>query len=187
MSHDNLCFNGDHLKHKNYKYYHDNKWGKPVYDDQELFKNLSLEILQTGLKWSMILDKEEAISVLLFNFNIEKLSQISDSYIDSLMKNRSIIRHRKKLEAVRTNAQIIDLIHKDNKKFSDIVWSFFNNKIIDNKFTKFSEIPCQDNNSKKLSKFLKSLGLVFIGPKLCYSFMESCGIYNNHIVTCAMR
>ena len=114
---------------------------------------------------------------------MKKISSVDNSYISLLLNEPSIIRHKKKIESVISNARLL-YNNSDTISFSQLIWQFFDYKITNNNYENFYEIPCQDLISKKLSIFLKSQGFVFTGPKLCYSFMEACGIYNNHLATC---
>ena len=183
MSND-LCFNGTYLRNDLYRSYHQKEWGKPIYDNNKLFEALCLEIFQSGLSWLTILNKRQNLRGAFCNFDIKTVSSFDENHVIDLLKNPNIIRHKKKIESVIQNAEII---YKSSISFSEIVWSFFDNKIIDNYFKNCTDIPSQDLFSNSFSQYLKALGFVFIGPKLCYSFMEACGIYNNHIATCLER
>ena len=164
--------------------YHDFEWGVPVFDDKNLFENLTLEIFQAGLNWLLILKKREEFKRCFDNFNINKIIKYSELEINQLMQEKGIIRNKLKILATINNAKQTLKIQKKFESFNKYLWSFNNYKIIKNKYKHIKDIPSQTILSKKICKDLKKRGFKFIGPKIIYAFMQSSGMVNDHIITC---
>lgn len=166
---------------KVYLDYHDNEWGTPVYDDDKLFEMLLLECFQAGLSWITILKKREYFREAYDDFNINKIVEYDEDKIESLMENKNIIRHKKKIEASINNAIIFKSIQEEFGTFSDYIWSFTDGKILkdtnENYLTK-------SNTSDIITKDLKKRGMKFVGSVTIYSFLEAVGIINNHTMDC---
>jgi DNA-3-methyladenine glycosylase I len=167
--------------------YHDEEWGKAVYDRDKLFEMLSLEGAQAGLSWITILKKREGYRSAFHHFNPEKISSFSDKDVDRLLKNKEIVRHRGKIESVINNAKIILEMEAQRKPFQDFVWAYVNNKTIDHKPGALSDLNSSTEISKRMSKDLKKLGFRFVGPTTCYSFMQAAGLVNDHVKSCSFR
>ena len=164
--------------------YHDQEWGNPLHDDQQLFELLVLEGFQSGLSWITILRKRENFRTAFAQFNLAILSQWPDAEISKCLENAGIIRNRLKIEAVRTNAQAFIRIQEKFGSFDRFIWAFVNDKPIQNHFTTHEALPASTELSERMSKELKKLGFKFVGPTICYSFMQAAGLVNDHITTC---
>ena len=164
--------------------YHDREWGEPLKDDLKLFEFLILEGMQAGLSWSTILMKRDAFREALDSFDPEKISRYDYKKIEQLLKNPSIIRNRSKLESVILNAQAFKKISRNFGSFSEYVWSFVESKTIQNNFSEKSFVPSRTKESELISRSLKSEGFKYVGPVICYSFMQATGMVNDHVVRC---
>lgn len=167
-----------------YSNYHDFEWGKPVYDDQKLFELLCLESYQSGLSWLTVLRKRQAFNNVFFNYDIEKVAQMSESDIAAVLQNPSIIRHRLKLESSVNNAKAVLLIQEEYESFSNILWAYVGKKPIVNTINEKNLVPSQSELSHKLAKDLKKRGFKFLGPTTVYSFLEAAGFINDHEDSC---
>lgn len=167
-----------------YANYHDQEWGVPVYDDNKLFEMLILEGAQAGLSWETILKRRGAYQKAFYNFNIIRVANMSDSELEALCKNPSIIRNRLKIKSAKTNAQIFLLIKAEFGSFATYLWRFVNNSPIMNHWNNLNEIPARSSISEKLSLDLKNRGMKFVGPTIMYAFMQAVGMVNDHILTC---
>jgi len=172
------------LSKKNYIKYHDNEWGKPIYEDSKLFEYLLLETFQSGLSWITILNKRNYFKKSFDNFNYKIIANYSDEKIDYLCNNPNIIRNRLKIEASRTNASAFIEIQKEFKSFSKYIWGFVNEKPIKNNFKKIKDIPKNTPLSKKISKELKAKGFKFVGATIIYAYIQAIGMVNDHTTDC---
>lgn len=164
--------------------YHDQEWGSPIHDDRLLFEFLILEGAQAGLSWSTILQKRENFRKSFDNFDYKKIAQYSEEKIEELMNDKGIIRNRRKIEAVVSNAKSFLKVQKEFGSFDKYIWKFVNNKTIINKFKDLSELLSKTEDSKLMSKDLKKRGFKFVGPTICYAFMQAVGMVNDHIIDC---
>jgi len=164
--------------------YHDLEWGTPIHDDQLLFEFLILEGAQAGLSWSTILKKRENYRIAFDNFDYNIITKYSEQKVGELMENEGIIRNRRKIEATITNAKAFLNVQKEFGSFDKYIWKFVNNKTIDNKFKELSELPSKTEQSEQMSKDLKKRGFKFIGPTICYAFMQAVGMVNDHVIDC---
>ena len=167
-----------------YQRYHDEEWGVPLYDDKKLFEFLILEGAQAGLSWITVLRKRESYRTAFDHFDPEKIAAYDQHKICQLMENPGIIRNRLKIEATISNAQAYLKIKDSGVNFSDYVWQFTEGKIIQNAFQRLAEIPAETDISKSMSKQLKKDGFKFVGPTICYAFMQATGMVNDHVITC---
>ncbi len=166
--------------------YHDDEWGVPQYDSLALFEKLCLEGFQAGLSWLTVLRKREHFRVVFDNFDPEKIVLYDEAKIEALMQDKGIIRNRLKVKATVSNAQaFLDLSQK--QEFSDFLWNYVDGKPIQTYVKEMSDVPTQTDISQQMSKDLKKLGFKFIGSTICYAFMQSVGMVNDHIVTCAQH
>lgn len=164
--------------------YHDKEWGRPVKDSQKLFELLCLEGAQAGLSWWTILKRREAYYNAFDQFDPQIISQYDQDKIESLMKNTSIIRHRLKIKSVITNAKAYLRVSQTYGSFSDYIWQFVNHQPIQNEWPSSDDIPTQTELSERMSCQMKRDGFSFIGPTICYAYMQATGLVNDHIITC---
>lgn len=167
-----------------YVEYHDKEWGVPVYDDRKLFEMLCLEGAQAGLSWWTILQKRENYRKAFDNFEAKKIVKYTDEKLMSLMEDKGIVRNRRKIESVVTNAKAFLGIQKKYGSFSNYIWGFVDNTPIINSWKSTKEVPSSNELSDKMSKQLKKDGFKFVGNTICYSFMQSVGMVNDHIIEC---
>ena len=161
--------------------YHDEEWGKPKYNDRELFELLILEGFQAGLSWLTVLKKREAFRVAFDNFDVKKVAKYGEKEIEKLLENADIIRSKSKILAAINNAQIFIEIQKKFGSFADYIWSFTNNKVIKNTTDK---IPVTSPLSDKISKDLKKRGMKYTGSIIIYSYLQAVGIVDDRETTC---
>ena len=170
-----------------YVNYHDEEWGVPVYDDQTLFEYLCLESAQAGLSWYTILKRRDGYRNAFNNFNIDIVAKYDQNKVEELVRNTDIIRHRGKITAVINNAQRFIDIKKEFVSFSVYLWQFVNNKTIINSWSDPSGCPTSTNESDALCKDLRKRGFKFVGPTICYAYMQACGVVNDHDISCYKR
>jgi DNA-3-methyladenine glycosylase I len=176
------CFwcEGDPL----YEAYHDDEWGVPVYDDQQLFERLMLEGFQAGLAWITILRKRENFTKAFDNWNPETIAAYGPADIARLMADAGIIRNRLKVEGAVKNARAY-LQLKETGSFSDYLWAFVGGAVIRAETPpQPGEIPATSPESDAMSKALKKLGFTFVGSTICYAFMQSAGLVDDHLAGC---
>jgi DNA-3-methyladenine glycosylase I len=166
------------------KEYHDKEWGTPIHEDRLLFEFLILEGAQAGLSWSTILQKRENYRKAFDNFNFNKIAKYDEKKIEHLLEDEGIIRNKLKILAVISNAKVFIKIREEFETFDNFIWQFVNYKPIINKFNQLSEIPSQTEISEKMSKELKKRGFKFVGPTICYAFMQAVGMVNDHLIDC---
>lgn len=160
-----------------YENYHDQEWGVPLKDPEALFKLLILEGMQAGLAWITVLTKREHMHKLFFGFDMSKLSVASADDVESWLMDARIIRHRGKLNAMIGNAQRA----LDIEDFSRFLWQF---APPERRTSKTFNVPAQTYESNLMSKALKTKGFRFVGPTICYAFMQSAGMVNDHHPDC---
>jgi DNA-3-methyladenine glycosylase I len=170
-----------------YVHYHDEEWGKPVYDDVRLFEKLCLEGFQAGLSWLTILRKRDNFRAAFADFDFAKVAKFNENNVLELLQNSGIIRHRGKIEATINNAQrALDLLEECGS-LTEYFWSF---KPDGNTYTSpehIADIHSQTPASQALSKDLKLRGWRFVGPTTCYAFMQAMGMVNDHVQGCYCR
>ncbi|MHA2006284.1 MAG: DNA-3-methyladenine glycosylase I [Promethearchaeota archaeon] len=164
--------------------YHDKEWGIPIHDDRLLFEFLTLEGAQAGLSWSTILNKRDNYRKAFDKFDYTKISQYNEDKIEELMNNEGIIRNRRKVEAIISNAKAFLKVQEEAGSFDKYIWKFVNNQPIINKFKNLSELPSKTEISEQMCKELKDKGFKFVGPTICYAFMQAVGMVNDHTIDC---
>jgi DNA-3-methyladenine glycosylase I len=170
-----------------YKKYHDEEWGKPVYDDETIFEFLILESFQAGLSWYTILNKRENFRKAFDHFNYKKIAKYSEAKIEELMQNPGIIRNRLKILATINNAQKFMEVQKEFGSFSKYIWDFVGGKPVDNKPKTLKDIPATTEISDSLAKDLKKRGFKFMGSTVVYAHMQATGMVNDHVENCFIR
>jgi DNA-3-methyladenine glycosylase I len=163
-----------------YVAYHDEEWGVPSHDERHLFEMLILEGAQAGLSWSTILKKREGYRRAFAGFDPEQVARFDSQAIERLMADASIVRNRAKIEAAIANARAT----LEVGSLDDLLWSFVDGRPRQNSWRKLGEIPAETAESKAMSKELKRRGFRFVGPTICYAFMQACGLVNDHTVDC---
>ena len=166
------------------KRYHEEEWGVPVHEDQKQFEFLTLEVMQCGISWEIVIKKREIIRKCFNNFEYNKISKYNEFDVKRIMKTENMIHNQKKIEAVIANAQAFLKIREKYGTFSDYLWSFTNGKTI--LYNKHEEgwIPASNGLSETISKDLKSKGFKFTGTIVMYSHMQACGMINDHDKNC---
>lgn len=167
--------------------YHDEEWGKPVYDDATIFEFLVLESFQAGLSWITILKKREHFREAFDQFDYNKIAQYTDDKVEELMQNAGIVRNRLKILATINNAKRFQEIQNEFGSFSTYIWSFVGGKPIVNSYQSIQEVPATTEISDALSKDLKKRGFKFLGSTVVYAHMQATGMVNDHIVDCICR
>jgi len=164
--------------------YHDSEWGKPLHNDRKLFELLILEGMQAGLSWITILRKRKSFREAFDNFDPKKVVKYSDKKINQLLQNESIIRNRLKIESAIKNAKAFLEVQKEFRSFDKYIWQFVGGKPIVNKHKTLKTIPAKTKESMTMSKDLLKRGFKFVGPTICYAYMQSTGMVNDHVVDC---
>lgn len=167
-----------------YTKYHDEQWGRPVHDDRELFEMLNLEGAQAGLSWITILRKRENYLAAFDNFDAKKIVRYDDAKIAELLQNPGIVRNKLKVNAVVKNARAFLKIQEEFGSFDSWIWQFVDGKTIVNSWESSAQVPAETAESQAMSKALKKRGFSFVGPTICYAYMQSCGMVNDHLTTC---
>ena len=164
--------------------YHDKEWGIPVHDDNLLFEFLVLEGAQAGLSWITVLRKRENYRKSFDNFDPTKVAGYGEEKIEELMNNPGIIRNKRKITAAVANAQAVLEIQKEFESFDAYIWQFVGGKPIQNEWENMEDVPAFTPESEKMSKDLKKRGFKFVGPTICYAFMQAVGMVNDHVMGC---
>jgi DNA-3-methyladenine glycosylase I len=167
--------------------YHDREWGIPLHDERALFELLTLEGAQAGLSWSTILKRREGYRAAFVNFEVDRVAAFGDGDVERLLSDTTIIRNRQKIVAAITNARLVVDLRKEGGSIDDLVWSFVAGRTIDHRFTSMAQLPATTAESEAMSKTLRKRGFRFVGPTICYAFMQSAGLVNDHLVGCPAR
>ena len=167
-----------------YKEYHDQEWGVPVHDDRHLFEMLSLEGAQAGLSWITILKRRENYRKAFDNFDPLIVRTYDEEKIEALRQDKGIIRNQLKIRSVITNAEAFVKVQEEFGSFDKYLWQFVDGKPILNHWQSHAEIPASTKESELLSKDLKKRGFKFVGPVICYAFMQAVGMTNDHTTDC---
>ncbi len=178
----NRCKWANH--HELLKVYHDEEWWLPIHDEKSLYECLVLQGNQAGLSWMTILKKRDNYRKAFDNFDYNKIAKYDTEKIEELMNNSGIIRNRLKINSAITNAKALLKVQKEFGSFEKYIWKFTNHKPLINGFKAYSEIPASTEISEIMNKDLKKLGFKFIGPTICYAFMQAAGMVNDHVISC---
>jgi DNA-3-methyladenine glycosylase I len=171
---------GDEL----YERYHDDEWGVPNYDDQQLFEFLLLEGAQAGLSWITILKKRGGYQKAFDGFDAEKMARYRPARINKLLQNPEIVRNRLKVESAVSNARLFLDIRERTGSFSDYVWQFVDHQPRQNRFRSMKQVPATTPASDSMCKTMKKDGFRFVGSTICYAYMQATGMVNDHLVSC---
>jgi len=167
-----------------YREYHDREWAVPVHDDRKLFEMLVLEGAQAGLSWRTILVRREGYRKAFAGFDPKKVAAFDRRKVEGLLRNPEIIRNRLKIESAVTNAKALLAIQKEFGSFDSYIWSFVGGRPIRNNWKTMSQIPAVTPEAKRMSSDLLKRGFRFVGPTICYAFMQAVGMVNDHVVHC---
>jgi len=164
--------------------YHDEEWGVPSFDDRHLFEMLVLEGAQAGLSWRTILNKREGYRRAFANFDPVRVARFGPARVERLMQDASIVRNRAKIEAAVANARAMRTVVRDCGSLADFLWSFVDGRPRTNRWRRLADVPASTEQSDRMSRELKRCGFRFVGPTVCYAFMQSVGMVNDHEVSC---
>ena len=167
-----------------YRQYHDNEWGVPLRDERALFELLILEGAQAGLSWSTVLKKREHYRQVFDGFKPEVIAAYDEAKVTALLADPGIIRNRAKVTATIANAKAYLTIKEGGQSFSDYLWQFVDHTPIQNAWQNMAEVPTSTPQAVAMSKALQKLGFKFVGPTICYAFMQAAGMVNDHLVSC---
>ncbi len=164
--------------------YHDEEWGIPLFDDHKLFEFLVLGAFQAGLSWRTILHRREAFRKAFAGFDHTRVARFSERKINLLMQDAGIIRNRQKINAAITNARLLPAIQKEFGSFAAYVWQFTGGKTIDNHCSTIHEVAATSVESDAMSADMRKRGFKFAGSTICYAFMQTIGMVNDHLTSC---
>jgi DNA-3-methyladenine glycosylase I len=164
--------------------YHDKEWGSPSHDDRHLFEMLVLEGAQAGLSWQTILNKREGYRTAFAGFDVAKVARFTPSKVDRLLQDPGIVRNRLKVTSAVTNAKATLLVQREHGSLDAYLWGFVGGKPTVNRRRRLSDIPSESEVSRALSKDLKRRDFRFVGPTVCYAFMQAIGMVNDHEMRC---
>lgn len=167
-----------------YQAYHDNEWGRPEYNDSVLFEFILLEGAQAGLSWITILRKREGYRKAFADFNPEKIARFTEHNIQKLKQDESIIRNELKIRSAVTNAKAYMELCEEKGSLSEYLWAFVDGKPIQNKFKSLKEVPASTQLSDTIAKDMKKRGFKFFGSTICYAYLQSMGLVNDHLTSC---
>jgi len=166
-----------------YNAYHDEEWGVPLHDDRRLFEMLILEGAQAGLSWITILRRRDSYRRAFDDFDPEIIARYGPEKTAALLADPGIIRNRAKIAAAVINARAFLAVREETGSFDSFLWGLIGSKPIQNRW-RATQVPAETAESQKMSKELKQRGFTFVGPTICYAFMQATGMVNDHLVTC---
>jgi DNA-3-methyladenine glycosylase I len=164
-----------------YLAYHDEEWGVPAHSEAHLFEMLTLEGAQAGLSWATILHKREGYRAAFAGFDAAAVARFTPAKVERLLREPSIVRNRLKVESTVSNARAIVALRKTDQSLDTLLWEFAAAPV---RRRSLADIPAETPASKAMSKELKRRGFRFVGPTVCYAFMQACGLVNDHVTTC---
>lgn len=167
-----------------YVAYHDDEWGVPVHDDRLLFEMLTLEGAQAGLSWITVLRKRDNYRRLFDNFDPQLVAQYDDTKVEALLADPGIVRNRLKVTSTVDNARAVLAVQEEFGSLDAYLWDFVGGKPVVPGWTSIGDVPAQTIESVAMSKALKKRGFRFVGPTICYAFMQATGMVNDHTVDC---
>jgi DNA-3-methyladenine glycosylase I len=164
--------------------YHDKEWGVPLHDERSLFEMLILEGAQAGLSWITVLRKRENYRIAFDGFDVEKVASYGEDKIQELLTNPGIIRNRLKINSAVTNAKAFIEVQSQFGSFDEYIWKFTAGKTVKNSYNGVSELPATSIESDLMAKDLKKRNFKFCGSTICYAYMQSTGMVNDHLTSC---
>jgi DNA-3-methyladenine glycosylase I len=164
--------------------YHNEEWGVPVHDDRLHFEFIVLEGVQAGLSWRTVLHRREAYKEAFHNFDPKTVAEYNELDVERILAHPGIIRNRRKIEAAIRNAHSFIGVQKEFGSFDNYIWRFVGGTQKVNIFTGFKEMPTETEESHAMSKDLKRRGFTFVGPTICYAYMQAAGLVNDHLTKC---
>lgn len=164
--------------------YHDEEWGRPLHDDRALYELLVLEGAQAGLSWRTVLQRRSGYRAAFEGFEIARVASYGDTDRLRLRADPRIIRNRAKIDSAISNARATIRVQEDRGSLDAFLWGFVDGAQRRNAFRRLSEIPSQTDESRAMSKALMGYGFSFVGPTICYAFMQSAGLVDDHVVDC---
>jgi DNA-3-methyladenine glycosylase I len=170
-----------------YERYHDEEWGKPLFDEHQMFEFLLLETFQAGLSWITVLRKRQSFRAVFHDFVPERVAQMDEKEVALAMNNPSIIRNGAKIRAAISNAQCVVRMHQEGKSLVDFFWSYIDHKPIQNNWNSIRDLPAKTALAEKISSDMKKLGFKFVGPTVIYAHMQATGMVNDHLTSCPSR
>ncbi|MEJ6347988.1 DNA-3-methyladenine glycosylase I [Holzapfeliella sp. He02] len=174
--------------HQNMADYHQNEWGFAVFDEEKTFELMILEIMRAGLSWQTILNKRLGFQKAFSNYRIQKIAQYNDYDMEKLLKNPAIVRNKRKVEAIVSNAQLLAQKNATSEfSLNTYLWSFVDDKPLVMDYQTQEDMQGFSELSKKISRELKKQGFKFLGPTIVQSWLEALGIINSHVETCPIK
>ena len=170
-----------------YLAYHDEEWGVPSHDDRHLFEMLVLEGAQAGLSWATILHKRDGYRRAFVGFDVARIARFGPGQVDRLLQDPGIVRNRLKIESAVTNARAALEVRAEHGSLDAYLWAFVDGSPIAHEFASLSQIPAETSESRSMSTNLKRRGFRFVGPTVCYAFMQAVGLVNDHVTSCFRR
>ena len=164
--------------------YHDTEWGVPVFDDRRHFEFLVLDGFQAGLSWAVILRKREAFRAAFSDFDPVAVSSFAEDDVKRLQADASIVRNRLKIEVTIANAARLLEIQNEFGTFDTFIWSFTGGRTIRNRWSSMDDVPAYTRDSERMSRELRRRGFRFVGPTICYAYMQAAGMVNDHTTSC---
>lgn len=169
------------------KVYHDTEWGIPVHDDRHMFEHLTLECMQCGLSWVLMLKKREIFRKCFDNFDYDRIADYDEADVERILNTEGMIRSPRKVNAIINNARCYQKVREEFGTFCDYIWSYSDGKTILYQGHDAGRIPVSNGLSARISKDLKKRGFKYVGPVTIYSHLQACGIINDHDKDCPCR
>ena len=169
------------------KVYHDTEWGIPVHDDRHMFEHLTLECMQCGLSWALMLKKREIFRKCFDNFDYDRIADYNEADVERILNTEGMIRSPRKVNAIINNARCYQKVREEFGTFCDYIWSYSDGKTILYQGHDAGRIPVSNGLSARISKDLKKRGFKYVGPVTLYSHLQACGIINDHDEDCPCR
>ncbi len=164
--------------------YHDHEWGVPIHEDRKLFEFMILDAVQAGLSWEIVLKKRENFRKAFHNFDPARIARYTIKDVQRLLANPGIVRNRLKIKATISNARHFLKVRQEFGSFDSYIWQFTDGKMLVHRYRRLSQLPATSREAETMSRDMKSRGFTFVGPTICYSFMQAAGMVNDHLVDC---